>query len=101
MRTDSALQGVTVSDDAGGITLTATGYKVKGRQKVDLEWSGATSGSVNIRRDGSIIGTTENDGAYTDNIDRVGGQSYIYQICESSSSNCSNEVTVTIEDGDR
>jgi len=93
--TDSALQDVTVSDDAGGITLTATGYKVKGRQKVDLEWSGATSGSVNIRRDGSIIGTTENDGAYTDNIDRVGGQSHIYQICESSSSNCSNEVTVT------
>jgi thermitase len=93
--TDSVFQDVTVSDDTGGITLAATGYKVKGRQKVDLEWGGATSGSVNIRRDGTIIGTTENDGAYTDNIDHRGGQSYIYQICESGSSNCSNEVTVT------
>jgi PKD repeat protein len=93
--TDSALQGVTVSDDTGVITLIATGYKVKGLQKVDLEWSGATSARVDIRRDGTLIGTTDNDGAYTDNIDRRGGQSYIYQICESGSSSCSNEVTVT------
>ncbi len=77
-----------------GITLAATGYKVKGRQKVDLEWSGATV-SVDIYRDGGLITTTANDGFYTDNIDQKGGGTYIYQICETGPASCSNEATVT------
>ena len=77
-----------------GITLAATDYKVKGLQKADLEWSGATS-SVDIYRDGGLITTTENDGFYTDNIDQRGRGTYIYQICETGTAICSNEATVT------
>jgi len=93
--TDTASQDVTVSSGGGtGITLSATGYKVRGRQKVDLEWSGATSTNVDVYRDGSVIATTENDGFYTDNIDQVGGGSYTYKVCEAGTTTCSNEATV-------
>ena len=92
---DSASQPVTVTaPGGGGITLTATGYKVKGRQKVDLSWSGATSTDVDIYRDGTVITTTANDDAYTDNIDARGGGTYEYQLCEAGTSECSNLAAV-------
>lgn len=95
---DSASQAVMVTEpDTGGddstITLAATGYKVRGAQKVDLAWSGATSTNVDIVRDGGIIATTGNDGAYTDNINRRGGGSYTYQVCEAGTSTCSAAAT--------
>lgn len=91
--TDTDTQNVTVSD--GSMTLTATGYKVKGVHHAGLEWSGAGSSDVDIYRDGAKIGTTANDGFYTDNIGNKGGGSYIYQVCESGTTTCSNEATVT------
>lgn len=78
----------------GDFTMSASGYKVQGRQRVDLSWSGATSNNVDVYRDGSLIVTTSNDGAYTDNINRKGGGSYTYQICEEASSTCTTTVTV-------
>lgn len=94
--TDTATDSVTVTDPtAGGITLSANGYKVRGRQKADLSWSGATSTNVDIYRDSTAITTTANDGAYTDNIDNRGGGSYVYQVCEAGTSTCSNTATVT------
>ncbi len=78
-----------------GIALTATGSKVKGAQKADLIWSGATSTSVDVYRNGGTpITTTANDGAYTDNITNKGGGSYTYKVCELGTATCSNEVTV-------
>ena len=74
-----------VADDSSGFTLAATGYKVRGLQKADLEWSGATSANVDVYRDGALIATTANDGFYTDNIDQRGG-SYTYQVCEAGTS---------------
>lgn len=95
--TDTATQDVTVSAEEapGDFTLTAAGYKVRGRQKADLEWSGATSTNVDIYRDGTKIATTANDGFYTDHIDNVGGGSYTYQVCEEGTSTCSNQAMVT------
>jgi hypothetical protein len=92
--TGSTSQDVTVSS-GGGITLTTTGYKVKGRQKADLQWSGASGSNVDIYRDGEVITTTENDGLYSDNINNRGGGSYTYKVCEEGTSTCSNEATVT------
>ncbi len=92
----STSQDVSVSDgSSGSITLTATGYKVQGLQKADLEWSGATGTSVEIYRDGVLITTTDNDGLYTDNINNRGGGSYDYQVCEVGGSPCSNTATVS------
>jgi PKD repeat protein len=92
--TDFVDKDVTVSSGGGGITLTAKGYKYRGLQKADLEWSGATSTGVDVYRDGAVIATTENDGFYTDNIDQRGSGSYTYQVCEKETSTCSNEATV-------
>ncbi|NIQ53628.1 MAG: hypothetical protein GWN71_09465, partial [Gammaproteobacteria bacterium] len=56
--TDSQSQDVTVTEPpAGGISLTANGYKVRGRHHVDLSWSGATSTDVDVYRDGGLIAT--------------------------------------------
>jgi N-acetylmuramoyl-L-alanine amidase len=92
--TDSLTQDVTVSGGSGGIALLVTGYKVKGLQKADLQWSGATSSSVDVYRDGALIATTPNDGFYTDPIDARRGGSYLYVICEAGTDTCSNEVMV-------
>jgi serine protease len=86
-------KSVTVSTSAG-ITLSATGYKVKGVQHADLTWSGATGGSVDIFRNNTKI-TTDNDGAHTDVIGGRGGGSYTYKLCEAGTTTCSNEVTVS------
>jgi serine protease len=93
--TDSTSQNVTVTDPSspGGITLAATAYKVKGLQKVDLTWSGASS-DLKVYRNREEIATVSNTGAYTDHIDARGGGSYVYQICEVDSvTTCSPEVT--------
>lgn len=95
--TDSSSQDVTVSsggDTGAPISLTASGYKVKGRHHVDLAWSGATSTDVDIYRDGGLIATTANDGEYTDATNNRGGATYTYQVCEAGTSTCSDTVTV-------
>jgi len=82
--------------EASDISLTATGYKVRGLHKTDLEWSAPnTISSIYVSRDGVIIETTENDGFYTDNIDQRGPATYIYKVCEEGTSNCSNEASIT------
>ena len=83
--------GTTLAGSA--ITLDAVGYKVKGKQQVDLTWGGTAGTHVDIYRD-SVVITTANDGAHTDNIGVKGGGSYTYKVCETGSTNCSDPVTV-------
>jgi serine protease len=95
-QTGSTSSSVAVtSGGGGGITLSAAGYKVKGSQTVDLTWSGAAGTSVDVYRDGVRVTTTANDGAHTDPINRKGGGSYVYRVCEAGTSTCSGNVTVT------
>lgn len=88
---------VATPDDPGNpITLSAVGYKLKGVQHAELEWSGSEVTSVDVYRDGSpspILTTSENP--YTDNIGIKGGGSYIYQVCDAETGSCSEQVTVT------
>ncbi|WP_199609243.1 S8 family serine peptidase [Flocculibacter collagenilyticus] len=79
----------------GELSLSANGYKSKGKKHVALSWDGATTSNVDIFRNGSLITSTSNDGSYTDIMTSKGGGSYTYQVCESSSSECTNSVTVT------
>lgn len=92
--TGSYSQDVTVSDGTVNITLSANGYKVRGAKRADLSWSGASGSNINIYRDGVLIATTANDGSYTDNIGKVKTKTFVYQVCETDGSACSNEVTV-------
>lgn len=86
---------VTVGETtSSGISLAATGYKVKGAQKVDLSWSGASGDDVDIVRDDVTVATTANDRAYTDAINAKGGGSYTYRVCEAGTGTCSATQTV-------
>ena len=84
----------TPDQPVGAITLSASGFKVKGVHNVDLSWSGASATNVDIVRDGSVVTTTANDGAYSDNIGEKGGATYQYEVCDAGTSNCSNTATV-------
>jgi PKD repeat protein len=88
--------GKDVSVAAGSaISLAAAGYKVRGVHTVDLQWAGASGGTVRILRDGGLLTATANDGAYSDATGNKGGRSYVYQLCEAlPSTSCSDEVTV-------
>ena len=77
----------------GAFTLDASGFKVKGLQKADLNWSG-TNSAVDVSRDGTPIEPDVSGTSYTDNIDQRGGGSYVYQVCEAGTAICSNEATV-------
>jgi hypothetical protein len=79
---------------AAGISLTASGFKVKGVQMANLTWSGANSTQVDIFRNAVKLLTTANDGAETDNINKKGAGTYIYQVCEAGTATCSNQATV-------
>jgi hypothetical protein len=80
---------------APGPALQATGHKVKGLQKVDLAWSGFADATVTIYRNSTSIGSTPNDGTYTDAIDQRGSGTYQYKVCGPTSGVCSNSVSVT------
>jgi hypothetical protein len=80
---------------AQAIDLSASGYKVKGRQAVSLNWSGTEVAEIDIYRDGSpLVDSAPNTGSYTDNINSKGGGSYIYEVCEAGTSTCSNIASV-------
>jgi subtilisin family serine protease len=79
------------------IVLTANGYKVKGLQRVDLSWSGATTNGVDVYRDGvKLLSNTPNDGAQADVINKRGGGVYTYFICEAGSSTACSNVAVVV-----
>ncbi len=85
-----------VSQPPGSFTLSANGYKVRGVQTVDLAWSGA-SAAVDVYRNGTKIATgTANDGSFTDDTINAkgGGISYTYQVCNTTTTTCSNSATV-------
>jgi subtilisin family serine protease len=88
---------VSVTGPSTTIILSATGYKLRERQKADLSWSGARTVKVDVYRNSTRIATTMNDGSYTDSLNKTGGLSYEYQICEAKTSVCSNKVTVLFQ----
>jgi subtilisin family serine protease len=83
---------VTPPVEGGDINADASGYKAKGKNKVDVTWSGAVTSNVDIYRNGSLITTTADDGLYTDSF-RTSG-TFTYKVCDQGTSNCSTEVTV-------
>lgn len=80
------------------VRLTASPYKVRGLQRADLSWSGSTSSSVRLYRNGNPVATlAATVGNYTDHIDQRGGGTYQYQLCEvteTGSGACSELISV-------
>jgi serine protease len=46
-------------------------------------------------RNGMVIATVLNNGAYTDTIGGNGHGTYTYQVCQAGTTTCSNQATVT------
>jgi PQQ enzyme-like repeat protein len=92
--TPTATVTPTATPTPGQIILTARGYKVQGRHRADLAWSGATSSNVDIYRNGTLIVTVPNNGAYTDSPAGRGHATYTYQVCNAGTQTCSNQATV-------
>ena len=97
---DSVTSTVTVEEEnpgdpgSGGITLSANGFKEKGKWTADLSWNGATTSNVDIYRDGVVIQTVNNSGSFTDSTNNRGRGSLTYQVCEAGTSACSSQQTV-------
>ena len=86
-----------------GLTVDASGYKQKGWQYVDVSWTGAPAGFVDVFRDdgsgailvGSPAAGAGGSGVFTDGPIAKGGAQYTYQVCVSGEpANCSSPVTV-------
>ena len=90
---DSITKSVTVTaPPPAEISLSASASRVWYWRRVNLSWSGASGGSVDIYRNGSRITTTSNDGSYSQYAS--GSGTLTYQVCEQDSSNCSNTAVV-------
>jgi extracellular elastinolytic metalloproteinase len=90
----SVTVNVTSSGGGSGITLTASGRKVKGVNTVDLVWTGATGTNVDIYRNSTLI-VTGNDGSHTDSTGAKGGATYNYKVClTGSTTSCSATQTI-------
>jgi hypothetical protein len=79
----------------GGITLTATVEQRNGNSRVNLTWSPADGGEVNVLRNGKVKFTTADDGSATNNATTHTG-TITYQVCETDTGVCSNVVEVTL-----
>ena len=81
----------------GDITLNVEAFKVRGLQRARLTWSGTAAPNLDVFRDGNSIATVGNTGEYVDEINRRGGGSYLYQVCEVESEVCSEQVAATFQ----
>ncbi|HXX42086.1 MAG TPA: S8 family serine peptidase [Chthoniobacterales bacterium] len=84
-----------VGGSGNPITLQSR-LKTQGtNHNVQLKWSPADGGQVSITRNGTSIGIRPDNGKATDRLGTQTG-SFIYQVCETDSGDCSNQVTVTV-----
>jgi len=84
-----------VSGGGGGITLSANVHHKQGNSRVELSWSPADGGQVDVLRNGTRVHTTADDGSATNNVGTRTG-TFTYQVCETDTGVCSNVVEVSI-----
>jgi subtilisin family serine protease len=82
----------TTAPPSGGLSLAVAMTKIRGNNFANLSWTGA-SGKVDVKRDGAVIAANRSGTTYQDNLGRGGG-SWTYQVCNTGTSTCSNQVTV-------
>src|SRR5262249_16676977 len=63
------------------IRLRASGFKLNGVDMVNLFWTGATSASIDIYRNGVFLRRVRNIGQFTDNTGRRGQAIFTYTVC--------------------
>ena len=83
-----------VSASGSQLELSAAGGKNKGGKWADLSWSGSTTSTVRIYRDGALLSITENAGTFRDQSLAKNTKLAIYKVCENSGPVCSSEAEV-------
>ncbi len=81
-------------DDGGELTLTAQNRA--NPRRVNLSWTPSDGGNIDVIRDGVVIRTVEDDGRAQDRLGAGGRAVHVYQVCETDSGDCSNEVEVRV-----
>lgn len=95
--TTTTTEATTTTTAAPAITLAAKSTKTKTGTLVDLTWSGARTTAVDLHRDGaSLVAGTANDGTHTDKLPRNAKGTYRYRVCETGTTSCSPEASVTV-----
>jgi hypothetical protein len=67
---------------------------VRLKPKVELTWSGLPPTVVDVYRDGVVIGRVADTNSFTDAFNRSMSGLVSYQVCESGTRNCTNQMTV-------
>ena len=77
------------------IALSTQLHRQGGKRFVTLEWSPADAGTLNVLRNGVVVGTSDNGSA----LDRLGTRTgtFAYQVCQSDFSVCSNLAKVIVQ----
>jgi len=65
------------------------------KHQVNLQWSPADGGDMNILRNGAVVATVPDNGQAKSSLGTHTG-TFTYQVCETDSGDCSNEVTVNV-----
>ena len=65
------------------------------KHQVNLQWSPADGGNMNILRNGQVVATVPDNGQAKSSLGTHTG-TFIFQVCETDSGDCSNEVTVVV-----
>ena len=79
----------------GNIVLEASVQTQGNEHRVQLQWSPADGGTVDVLRNGVVRATTADDGQVNNKLGTRTGE-FTYQVCETDSGDCSNEVTVQV-----
>jgi PKD repeat protein len=92
----SATTIVNITVAVSKIIVTAKAVKIKGGNRVDLTWTGATTPSVEIYRNNQKLITVANTGKFTDNSPGKGSLAgYTYRVCEIGLTYCSQATYLT------
>jgi hypothetical protein len=92
---DAFTDSETTGGGGGEIVLEARVNNQGTNHNVQLRWNPADGGNVNILRNGAVIHTTADDGRVTNRLGTHTG-TFTYQVCETDSGDCSNEVNVVV-----
>jgi PKD repeat protein len=99
--TDAASQTVTVTDSSGPAPLVlSVARRLSGQWTwADLTWTGFDGGTVRVFRNGALLATTTDDGAYSYRVGRRATGTDTWRVCDVQDGACSNDATVTYASG--
>ncbi|WP_371734846.1 S8 family serine peptidase [Aliikangiella sp. G2MR2-5] len=93
--THTSTKTVSVSDgsEPPAADITLSGSRSGNGRSITLNWNGATGANVDVYVNGSLNGTTANDGSVSYSVNKR--NTYTFTICEEGSTTaCSNTITL-------